>query len=139
MLGSWKAAQVRWLGGRMSPPHHTGVLLPPSVLLVRCAPCRLVPRRQQQWRAASGDGEEQQRRLEQPGQQQQAAPPALERGLAATQQRPVDPATAKGRATAIVTGAISIIFGIVYLALVQFLDSRGGELLPPPPEAYEQQ
>ena len=41
----------------------------------------------------------------------------------------------KGQGTAIVTGAISIIFGIAYLALVSLLDVRGGELLPPPPEA----
>lgn len=26
---------------------------------------------------------------------------------------------------------------ILYLMLVQFMDSRGGELLPPPPEAFE--
>jgi len=35
-----------------------------------------------------------------------------------------------------VTGAISIIFGVAYLALVQFMDMRGNELLPPPPEAF---
>ena len=45
---------------------------------------------------------------------------------------------AKGQPTAIITGAISIIFGIAYLALVQFLDLRGGELQPPPPEAFMQ-
>ena len=27
---------------------------------------------------------------------------------------------------------------VIYLGLVQVLDFRGGELLPPPPEAYEQ-
>lgn len=43
---------------------------------------------------------------------------------------------AKGQSTAIITGAISIIFGIAYLALVQFMDLRGGELQPPPPEAF---
>lgn len=42
----------------------------------------------------------------------------------------------KGQGTAIVTGAISIIFGVAYLALVAFMDSRGGEMLPPPPEAF---
>jgi hypothetical protein len=42
----------------------------------------------------------------------------------------------KGQGTAIVTGAISIIFGVAYLALVQALDVRGGELQPPPPEAF---
>ena len=43
---------------------------------------------------------------------------------------------AKGQGTAIVTGAISILFGIAYLALVQMMDMRGGELQPPPPEAF---
>lgn len=42
----------------------------------------------------------------------------------------------KGQGTAIVTGAISIIFGVAYLALVSLLDVRGGELQPPPPEAF---
>ena len=42
----------------------------------------------------------------------------------------------KGQGTAIVTGAISIIFGIAYLVLVSLLDVRGGELQPPPPEAF---
>lgn len=50
--------------------------------------------------------------------------------------KPVDAETAKGQRTAIITGAISIIFGVLYLALVSFLDIRGGELLPPPPEAF---
>jgi hypothetical protein len=47
-----------------------------------------------------------------------------------------DPSVARGQTTAILTGAISIIFGVAYLALVQFMDMRGGELLPPPPEAF---
>lgn len=45
---------------------------------------------------------------------------------------------AKGQGTAIVTGVISIVFGIAYLALVQVMDMRGGELQPPPPEAFMQ-
>lgn len=49
-----------------------------------------------------------------------------------------DPMIAKGQRTAIWTGAVSVVFGIAYLILVQFLDLRGGELLPPPPEAYLQ-
>ncbi|WPT12687.1 hypothetical protein PSENEW3_00002531 [Picochlorum sp. SENEW3] len=44
---------------------------------------------------------------------------------------------AKGQGTAIVTGVISIVFGLAYLALVQVMDMRGGELQPPPPEATE--
>lgn len=47
-----------------------------------------------------------------------------------------DPETESAQRTAIVTGAISVIFGVAYLVLVQFMDMRGGELLPPPPEAY---
>ena len=50
--------------------------------------------------------------------------------------KPMDAETAKGQRTAIITGAISIIFGVLYLGLVSFLDIRGGELLPPPPEAF---
>ncbi|CAI5937174.1 unnamed protein product [Closterium sp. NIES-65] len=38
--------------------------------------------------------------------------------------------------TAIVTGVISLILAIGYLALVQLLDSRGLQMLPPPPEAF---
>ena len=45
---------------------------------------------------------------------------------------------AKGQGTAIVTGVISIVFGLAYLALVQVMDMRGGELQPPPPEAFMQ-
>lgn len=41
-----------------------------------------------------------------------------------------------GQRTAIFTGALSIILGVAYIALVQILDSRGSQLLPPPPEAY---
>jgi hypothetical protein len=43
---------------------------------------------------------------------------------------------AKGQGTAIVTGAISVIFGVAYLALVYVMDMRGGEMQPPPPEAF---
>lgn len=49
---------------------------------------------------------------------------------------PSAPLLKPGQGTAIVTGAISVIFGIAYLVLVQLLDLRGGELQPPPPEAY---
>ncbi|GIL47280.1 hypothetical protein Vafri_4152 [Volvox africanus] len=46
------------------------------------------------------------------------------------------PLLQKGQGTAIVTGAISALLGIGYLALVWLLDSRGGQLQPPPPEAF---
>ncbi len=40
----------------------------------------------------------------------------------------------RGRWVAILTGALSILIGLAYLALVTVLD-RPGPLLPPPPEA----
>ena len=53
------------------------------------------------------------------------------------QPAPEAPVLVKGQGTAIITGAVSIIFGVAYLVLVQLLDSRGGgALLPPPPEAF---
>lgn len=64
-------------------------------------------------------------------EQQQPAQPAQ-------QEQPKAPLLAPGQGTAIVTGAISIIFGIAYLVLVSLLDMRGGELQPPPPEAFMQ-
>jgi hypothetical protein len=30
-----------------------------------------------------------------------------------------------------------LLLQVIYLGLVSFLDIRGGELLPPPPEAFE--
>jgi hypothetical protein len=42
----------------------------------------------------------------------------------------------QGQGTAIITGAISIVFGVAYLVLVILMDWRGGEMLPPPPEAF---
>lgn len=103
--------------------------------LAASQPRRYLP---QQWRAASGtDGEQQ------PEQQQTKAPPPPQQPqpppAAARAPQAEDPSVVRGQGTAIVTGAISIIFGVLYLALVQFMDMRGGELLPPPPEAYEQQ
>ncbi len=77
-------------------------------------------------------------------EEQQAASTASP--SASTPQAPVPPAAAateakppllqKGQGTAIVTGVISVVFGVAYLVLVFFLDSRGGEMLPPPPEAF---
>ena len=40
----------------------------------------------------------------------------------------------KSKWVALVTGAISILIGMIYLAMIVVLDSRG-PLLPPPPEA----
>lgn len=42
---------------------------------------------------------------------------------------------APGQLTAILTGAISLVLGIAYLAFVFYVDSQGGQLKPPPPEA----
>ncbi|XP_024526274.1 uncharacterized protein LOC112344920 [Selaginella moellendorffii] len=41
-----------------------------------------------------------------------------------------------GEVTARITGALAVLLGIAYLALVQILERRGGSLEPPPPEAY---
>lgn len=65
-----------------------------------------------------------------------AAAPAAEQQQPAAAPAPSAPLLEKGQGTAIVTGAISVIFGIAYLALVYVMDMRGGEMLPPPPEAY---
>ena len=40
----------------------------------------------------------------------------------------------RGRWVAIVTGAMSILIGVLYLGLITVLDSRG-PMRPPPPEA----
>ncbi|KAI3436442.1 hypothetical protein D9Q98_005859 [Chlorella vulgaris] len=79
---------------------------------------------------AEGDGEQQRDAPE-------AAPPSSSNTPPPSVTKREDPAVAKGQRTAIITGAISIIFGVIYLGLVSFLDIRGGELLPPPPEAFE--
>jgi hypothetical protein len=47
---------------------------------------------------------------------------------------PPDPSSRRARWVAIVTGALSILVAVLYLAFVTLLDSRG-PLLPPPPEA----
>ena len=41
---------------------------------------------------------------------------------------------ARPRWVAIITGAISVLIAVLYLALITFLDARG-PMLPPPPEA----
>lgn len=82
--------------------------------------------------SSSGDGGNAAGTSAQPTQQQQQQP------AAAPQQPAAAPLLAPGQGTAIVTGAISIIFGVAYLVLVSLLDMRGGELQPPPPEAFLQ-
>ena len=47
---------------------------------------------------------------------------------------PPDPSARRSRWVAIVTGALSILVAMLYLAFVTILDSRG-PLQPPPPEA----
>ncbi len=47
---------------------------------------------------------------------------------------PTDSGRGAGRWVAIVTGAISVLVGVLYLLLIVALDSRG-PLQPPPPEA----
>ncbi len=46
----------------------------------------------------------------------------------------MDDSSKRGRLVAIVTGTFSVLLGILYLILINFLDSRG-PMLPPPPEA----
>ena len=60
-----------------------------------------------------------------PGDQKQPSPRL---------QPPAGQAKAGSRWLAIVTGAISILIGVLYLLLITVLDSRG-PLRPPPPEA----
>ena len=47
---------------------------------------------------------------------------------------PAVTSSGRGRWVAIVTGAISVLIGVLYLAMIVVLDSRG-PLQPPPPEA----
>lgn len=47
---------------------------------------------------------------------------------------PPDPPSRRSRWVAIITGALSILVAVLYLAFVTLLDSRG-PLQPPPPEA----
>lgn len=46
------------------------------------------------------------------------------------------PLIKEGDDVAIITGGISVIFGVLYLGLVYVMEGRGGTLLPPPPEAF---
>ena len=145
-------------------------------------------------RAAGGDGNQKQPEggEQAPASSSSSSSPAS--GEAPKRPPVADPSVAKGQLTAIITGAISIAFGVslppaavtgcvaklllgcralqwardwpplrmrrllhvevaltsvpapplptalcpqvLYLALVQFMDMRGGELLPPPPEAF---
>lgn len=62
-----------------------------------------------------------------------SAPAASQPAAAETNQPPV---LQKGQGMAIVTGGISVVFGVLYLFLVFLMDSRGGQMLPPPPEAF---
>ena len=47
---------------------------------------------------------------------------------------PTKPDDRRGRWVAILTGALSILIGVVYLVLITVLDARG-PMQPPPPEA----
>jgi hypothetical protein len=73
---------------------------------------------------------------EAPAEPKPAAAPAAEQPIEVKKVEASAPLLQKGQGTAIVTGAISAILGIGYLALVWLMDSRGGQLLPPPPEAF---
>ncbi|CAM6098962.1 unnamed protein product [Calypogeia fissa] len=58
-------------------------------------------------------------------------PPAVDKKAAAREE------IQKGQTTAIITGVISVLLGVGYLVLVQLLDTRGVNLVPPPPEAFD--
>ncbi|KAF5829984.1 hypothetical protein DUNSADRAFT_15204 [Dunaliella salina] len=77
------------------------------------------------------------RASEEPPKTEQPKPQAPPPPTAAQQQEADKPLILQsGQGTAIVTGSISIIFGVAYLALVFLMDWRGGEMMPPPPEAF---
>jgi hypothetical protein len=84
---------------------------------------------------AGGAGDPQEGSGAPPAATTEAADPSTS-AVPAAQPAPEAPVLIKGQGTAIITGAVSILFGVAYLVLVQLLDSRGGELLPPPPEAF---
>ncbi|CAI5977228.1 unnamed protein product [Closterium sp. NIES-64] len=94
-----------------------------------CASRRAVPsRRALAVRASSDDSGSAETS---PAEASPKPPPAAQPSTPPPQQGLV-----KGQVTAIVTGVISLILAIGYLALVQLLDSRGLQMLPPPPEAF---
>lgn len=102
----------------------------------RCAAAAPVTRSRQQHicRAGEPGGDTAPATTTTEQQQPQQPTPAAQQ----QEQQSKAPLLAPGQGTAIVTGAISIIFGIAYLVLVSILDMRGGELQPPPPEAFLQ-
>lgn len=59
--------------------------------------------------------------------------PAVSEPLAPTVRNPGR--DRRPRWVAIITGALSILIGVLYLLVVSVLD-RSGPLLPPPPEAF---
>eukprot|EP00898_Chlorokybus_atmophyticus_P005582 jgi/Chlat1/6024/Chrsp4S06325 len=52
------------------------------------------------------------------------------------QGKPKQEGFVKGQFTAILTGAFAVLLGVGYLLLVQLLDTRGVNLIPPPDEAF---
>jgi hypothetical protein len=62
---------------------------------------------------------------------EEPAPPAAPR--IAPPRPKEDP---EAQRTAIITGGISVLLGVAYLALVSVMNQRGAVLLPPPPEAF---
>lgn len=70
--------------------------------------------------------------------QEDASPGDTSNKPSGESQKEEDAKVAKGQRTAVITGFVSVAFGVIYLALTAFLDSRGSQLLPPPPEAFGQ-
>lgn len=61
-------------------------------------------------------------------------PESSENARPLAKPKPATPGEERGRWVAILTGAVSILIGVLYLILITVLDQRG-PLLPPPPEA----
>ena len=49
----------------------------------------------------------------------------------------MDPFPSRKKILALITGGISVLIGVLYLALITILDSRG-PILPPPSEAFDE-
>ncbi|KAK9862984.1 hypothetical protein WJX84_001031 [Apatococcus fuscideae] len=107
--------------------------LTPSLLSAPTCACRCLPSSKALARRPCSRGAQSRRkpRLGVRAQQGDPGGPKLD------DKEPKDQPREEGQTTAIITGAISIIIGVLYLGLVQFMNVRGGELLPPPPEAYD--
>eukprot|EP00850_Spirogloea_muscicola_P002802 SM000011S18980 [mRNA] locus=s11:88460:89095:- [translate_table: standard] len=63
--------------------------------------------------------------------------PSAQPASGSTSSKRVAAKDEKGQTTAIVTGVVAVLLGVAYLVVVQLLDPRGINLVPPPPEAFD--